>query len=281
MTSASAPRQKPASNQRCASPIPSPEQAFPDIDDALERIADHCNAYRGGILWRSLAQLGLNLLIFLALVAASYGLVKSGYWPLSLVVAVPAAGMLVRIFIVQHDCGHGSFFQSKLANHTVGMVLSVLTFTPYGYWRDSHNRHHATSGNLDRRGIGGVDTLTVSEFKRLSKFKQRTYKFYRHPLVLLVFGPPIYFILMQRLPFANPMPYSEIYVGMKTSRIWQSVMTLNLALILFYGTLAFIFGPIATLIVFFPIVSLSGIIGAWLFYIQHQYEETYLSLIHI
>ncbi|MEM9015252.1 MAG: fatty acid desaturase [Pseudomonadota bacterium] len=252
-----------------------PEEIFSDIDDALERIAAHCNAYRGGSTWRSIAQLALNLSLYGGLIAACFLLIRSGFWWASLILSIPAAGMLVRLFIIQHDCGHGSFFSNKRANHAVGWILSLFTFTPFGFWRDAHNRHHAHSGNLTRRGMGGVDTLTVEEFKRLSPFKKALYKFYRHPFTLLILGPPIYFILLQRIPHAGPMPYTEVYMGMQSRHIWRSVMLLNGALLFIYGFIMAGFGVGATLLVFVPAVSLAGTIGTWLFYIQHQYEDAY------
>jgi len=251
------------------------ENLFDDVDDALERIAEHCHAYRGGVLWRSIGQLALNLSLFTALIAGSYICLAYGAWYGSALLAFPAAGMLVRLFIIQHDCGHGAFFKNSKTNHAVGWALSLLSFTPYGFWRDAHNRHHANSGNLTRRGMGGVDTLTVEEFQRLSPFNKGLYKFYRHPVTLLLLGPPIYFIIIQRFPLAGPMPYSEVYHGMKGARIWKSVMLLNVMLFAFYGALSFFFGLAATLVIFIPIVALAGLIGTWLFYIQHQYEDTY------
>ena len=242
---------------------------------ALSRIVDHCNAFRGPTLSRSVGQLVLNLILFFGLVVAMYATLAAGWWPVTVLLMLPAAGMLTRLFIIQHDCGHGSYFKSKTANHAVGWALSLLTFTPYGFWRDAHNRHHANSGNLTKRGMGGVDTLTVDEYQRLSPFKKGLYRFYRNPLTLLVSGPPIYFLLLQRIPMAGPMPYSEVYFGMKGPRIWQSVMLLNVALVLFYGVLGYFFGFAATAIVFLPVMSIAGIVGTWLFYIQHQYEDAY------
>jgi acyl-lipid omega-6 desaturase (Delta-12 desaturase) len=253
-----------------------PVVASPNQTDAFARISDHCQHFRGAAPTRSIGQLVLNLSLYGGLIAAMYGLVAIGAWWAALLLSVPASGILMRLFIIQHDCGHGAFFKSKRANHAVGWLVSVLSFTPYGFWRDAHNRHHANSGNLTKRGMGGVDTLTVEEFKRLTPRNKALYKFYRHPLTLLVFGPPVYFLLLQRLPMnADPMPYTEVYFGMKGPRIWQSVMLLNLALVVFYGGLAFLFGGLATLIVIAPTVSLAGIAGSWLFYVQHQYEDAY------
>ncbi len=243
--------------------------------EMIERIAAHCNLYRGGSAWRSTGQLVLNIILYLSMIAIMYAAVASGAWWTVPLLAIPTAGLLVRLFIVQHDCGHGAYFNSKTVNHAVGWIISLLTFTPFGFWRDAHNRHHASSGNLTRRGMGAVDTLTVEEFQRLSPFKKGMYKFYRHPLTLLVFGPPIYFILMQRIPMAGPMPYAEIYHGMKGRRVWQSVMLLNAGLLILYGALGFAFGWLTTLLIFAPVVSIAGIIGSWLFFVQHQYEEAY------
>ena len=252
-----------------------PEALFPDINDALSRIAAHCNAYRGGVAWRSVGQLALNLALFNALIAASYASFAYGFLLGSLALSAPAAGMLVRLFVIQHDCGHGSFFKSRRANHAVGWMLSLLTFTPYGFWRDAHNRHHASSGNLTRRGVGGVDTLTVEEYQELSPFKKWLYKFYRHPMTMFVFGPPAHFLILQRLPITGPLPFCETYQSLKGANVWKSVMLLNVGLVLFYGALSFFFGALATFAVFFPVASIGAIIGAWLFYIQHQYEDAY------
>lgn len=242
---------------------------------AFSRIADHCRNYQGAVLARSLGQLFLNLILYAGLIALSYAAYRVGYWPLGLALAIPAGGLLVRLFIIQHDCGHGAFFKNKRINHAVGWVVSILTFTPYGFWRDAHNRHHANSGNLARRGMGAVDLLTVEEYRRLSPYKKFLYQFYRHPLTLLVFGPPIYFMFMQRWPLSGPAPYTDVYVGMKGPHIWKSVMALNAGLILFYGAVAYFFGALTTLFVFMPVLSVAGIVGAWLFYVQHQYEDAY------
>ncbi len=244
-------------------------------ENALSRIASHCQAFRGADLSRSVGQLALNLGLYVGLLALMYGAFAIGAWWATLLLSIPAAGILVRLFIIQHDCGHGAYFKTKKANHVVGWLMSVLTFTPFGFWRDAHNRHHANSGNLTRRGMGGVDLLTVEEFRALSPFKKALYKFYRHPLTLLVFGPPLYFLIMQRLPLSGPAPYTEVYHEMKGKQIWRSVMLLNVALLALYGTLAFFLGAIATLVVVVPLISIAGIAGTWLFYVQHQYEDAY------
>ena len=121
---------------------------------------------------------------------ASYYL---GFWWLTLLLAIPAAGFLVRLFMIQHDCGHGAFFRHRLANDWIGRALGVLTLTPYDFWRRTHAIHHATSGNLERRGIGDIDTLTVREYLALSRWRRSAYRFYRHPVGDVRSGPGLSF----------------------------------------------------------------------------------------
>lgn len=261
----------PLSPESASAPAP----AADSLEDAFARIAAHCEDYAGGIAWRSVAQLILNIALYGGLIVASYAALAAGWWWASALMAPFAAFMLVRIFIIQHDCGHGSFFKSARANHIIGWALSLLTVTPYGFWRDSHNRHHAGSGNLERRGIGGIDTLTVAEFSKLSKSNQRLYKLYRNPLTMFFIGPPVYFLFLQRFPIGGSLPFSQGYFGMKAAQIWRSVMTLNIGMLVLYGLLSWAFGLAATAAVFIPIISISAIIGAWLFYVQHQFEDAY------
>ncbi len=241
----------------------------------VERIATHCETYKGGIASRSMGQTALNLGLYAGLVAAMFVSLSYGAYWLFALLTLPAAGILTRLFTVQHDCGHGSYFQSRAANNRLGQLISVLTFTPYGSWRDAHNRHHASSGNLSRRGVGGIDTLTVAEFKGLSPWKRFAYRVYRNPLVILLIGPPLYIVLMQRLPLAGALPFAETYIPLETRYIWRSVLALNIALVAFYGGLAMLFGPGTVALVFLPPVVMAAWAGGWLFYVQHQYEDTY------
>jgi omega-6 fatty acid desaturase (delta-12 desaturase) len=218
------------------------------------------DAQDGAAAW----QLASTLLLFAALM----GLLVWGVAHDRLAVllfAVPAGGLLVRLFIVQHDCGHGSFFSSRAANTWIGRALSVLTLTPYGYWRRSHALHHASAGDLSRRGIGDVDTLTVSEYRALSGWQKAKYRLYRHPAVLHVLGPPLYFILLQRLPFAQALP---------TRDVWRSIMGLNAALLIVYGAFAAVVGLWVALLVVIPVACVASWVGGWLFYVQHQFEHT-------
>jgi omega-6 fatty acid desaturase (delta-12 desaturase) len=187
------------------------------------------------------------------------------YW-ITLLLALPAAGFLVRLFIIQHDCGHGSFFRSRAANNTLGFVLGILTLTPYAYWRKAHAIHHATSGNLDHRGFGDISTLTVKEYLALTRWRRLRYRLYRNPLILFGLGPFYEFILRQRFPLGLPRSWR---------REWASILWTNLALLAVVAMMWKTVGIQAFLAVQLPISLLAGSSGVWLFYIQHQFEDTY------
>ena len=169
--------------------------------------------------------------------------------------------------MIQHDCGHGAFFSHRLANDWVGRAIGVLTLTPYDYWRRTHSIHHATSGNLDRRGIGDLTTLTVSEYRARSWLGRLMYRLYRHPLVLFGVGPAYLFLIQQRLP-----------VGLMRGGGWSpwlSTMATNAAIAVIAATLIWLIGVKAFLLIHLPIVMLAGSMGVWLFYVQHQFEFTH------
>jgi len=187
-----------------------------------------------------------------------------GYW-VALIFAVPAAGFLVRLFMIQHDCGHGAFFDHRLANDWVGRVIGVLTLTPYDFWRRAHAIHHSTSGNLDRRGIGDIDTLTVREYLALSQWRRLFYRVYRHPIFMFGLGPAFLFIVKHRLPFGL------MRAGWQP---WLSAMATNLAIAGLGATMIWLVGVRPFLLVHLPIMLLAASIGVWLFYVQHQFEDT-------
>ncbi len=241
----------------------------------VREMAEHCNGYKGADTKRGIFQLTTTLALFAgACWLMHYGLHSSAFWITALLL-LPAAGLLTRVFIFQHDCGHGSFLNSKKANDWTGRLLGILTVTPYDFWRRAHNLHHATSGDLDRRSIGGIDTITVSEYRALSKWKQWGYRLYRNPFILLLFGTPFYTIIGQRLPFNESTGFYEGYKTLPRSSIWQSVMLTNVGIAVFYGTFALFVGWGPLLAVYLPILVVTAWIGGWLFYIQHQFEDTY------
>jgi len=221
--------------------------------------------YREPRLRRSLAELVVTAVPFVTLWLAMLLSLRYSYW-LCLILAVPAAGFLVRLFMIQHDCGHSSFFRRRRANDWLGRVLGVLTLTPYGYWRRTHAMHHATSGHLDRRGMGDVDTLTVREYQSLPAWRRALYRFKRHPIVLLGLGPFYLFVLQHRLPA------QLMRAGWDP---WLSVMATNLAIAAVVGVLVALLGVRDFLLVQAPITLLASSAGVWLFYVQHQFEHTY------
>ena len=183
------------------------------------------------------------------------------YW-LTLLLSVFAAGFLVRIFIVFHDCGHGSFFKSERLNRLVGIPLGLLSFTPYHRWHRDHKEHHATVGNLDKRGVGDVKTLTVEEYKSLSKWKKFGYRFYRNPIFLIGVAPLLLFLIQYRLPKSYMNRKELVYLHLS-----------NLALVLGILLVIWAIGWKAYLLIQLPVIYLASVHGVWLFYVQHQYES--------
>ena len=225
----------------------------------LARYRDPCHV-------RSIVEIAITLgplVVLWSLAGAAY---HFGHWWLSLLIAVPAAGFLVRAFMIQHDCGHGAFFRRRAANDWVGRVIGVLTLTPYDFWRRTHAVHHASSGNLDQRGLGDIDTLTVREYLGRSKWGRFCYRLYRHPVVMFGIGPAYLFFLQQRLP-----------VGLLRGgwQPWLSTMATNLALAVIVATLIYFVGIGPLLLVHLPTALIAGSIGVWLFYVQHQFDPTF------
>ncbi|HEY8461781.1 MAG TPA: fatty acid desaturase [Blastocatellia bacterium] len=213
--------------------------------------------------WRSVWQIANSVVPYIALWYLMYRSLYVSYW-LTLALAPLAAGFMTRIFIIFHDCGHGSFFKSSKANHIVGTICGVLTHTPYFQWTREHAIHHASSGDLSRRGVGDVDTLTVKEYLALSKWDRLKYRLYRNPLVMLGVGPLYIFLFRHR--FASKV---------SGRRERNNLYLTNLGILAFYGSLWLMMGLKALLMIFAPIMIISGAVGVWLFYVQHQYENTY------
>jgi omega-6 fatty acid desaturase (delta-12 desaturase) len=181
-----------------------------------------------------------------------------------LALAVPTAGFLLRTFIVFHDCTHGSFFSNRTANKWVGIVCRLIVFTPFHSWRHEHAVHHATAGDLDQRGMGDVDTLTVAEYLGLSWLGRLGYRLMRNPFVMLGLGPLWAMMLEPRL-----VP------GWARRRFWRQILATDLALFAVIAGLVLLMGWRAVLLVQLPSAMLAGAIGIWLFYVQHQFEGVY------
>ena len=215
---------------------------------------------------RSAWQFASSFLAFLALDAAMYAGMRVSVW-LTLALAFPAAGMMVRLFIIQHDCGHGSFFRSRRLNDLLGRVCSAITFTPYAFWRRQHANHHAVFNNLDKREPG-LDLYsgcaTLQEYQALPRVRRLFYRVSHHPLVAQILVPPLVFLLLYRVPFDAPASWK---------RERASVYLTNLTIAAILGALVLIFGIWPVVLVQFPILAITSVIGVWLFSVQHRFEE--------
>jgi acyl-lipid omega-6 desaturase (Delta-12 desaturase) len=212
---------------------------------------------------KSVLQLCTTLIPLFATFVAMYFAYQVSYW-LVLPLAVVAAGFLIRSFIIMHDCGHGSFFRSRRANDIVGYLTGVLTLTPYTQWRRDHAIHHATSGHLEERGFGDIHTLTVKEYLALSPWRRFTYRLYRNPVVLLGFGP-LWLMVKQRLHTPGSAGRKEI-VGVHAT---------NLTILGLFFLISLLIGPLTLVVLYVPAMMIAGAAGIWLFYVQHQFEDTY------
>ena len=223
--------------------------------------------YRQPHSGRSVFELAVTAIPFVLL----WGLAMVSVWYeiwWGLILTLPAAGFLLRLFMIQHDCGHGSFFGRRWLDDWTGRTIGVLTLTPYDYWRRAHAEHHASAGNLDERGVGDITTLTIEEYRALSRWSRLGYRLYRHPLVMFGVGPAWLFLIKQRLPFGM---FRSGYVP------WVSTMATNAAVALFVGAMIWMTGLLPFLTVHLPITLMAAAAGVWLFYVQHQFEDTHWS----
>lgn len=211
---------------------------------------------------KSIWQIANSIIPFVALWGLMVVSLNISIW-LSLALAIPTAGFMVRIFIIFHDCGHGSFFRSQKANHIVGVISGILTFTPYFKWRHEHAIHHSASGDLDKRGVGDVWTMTVEEYHNASRMKKIAYRVYRHPLVMLIIGPVFMFLVVHR------------FVGKATKKERWSVHYTNAALLAGAVGMSLLVGWKAYLFMQLLVLMIAGSAGVWLFYVQHQFEGVY------
>jgi omega-6 fatty acid desaturase (delta-12 desaturase) len=221
--------------------------------------------YQNPDIRRSIWQLTNTLVLYILLWILMVLSLKISYW-LTLLLAPIAAGMYVRLFIIFHDCGHGSFFKSSKANHWVGTITGVLVFTPYFYWRQSHAIHHATAGNLDKRGVGDVWTMTVEEYLAASPWKRIMYRAYRNPIIMFGIGPVFMFLISQRIPTPNRS---------FRKRERNSIHWTNLGLLIYITLLSLLIGFKNFWLIQIPVIWIASSVGVWLFYVQHQFEGVY------
>ncbi len=239
-------------------------QATPDRE-VVQKWNEILKPYWGADTRRSITQLLTSAVPFALLWYAMFRSLQVNY-ALTLLLAVPATGFMMRLFMIQHDCGHGSFFHSRRARDLVGFFIGVLLLTPYDYWRKTHAYHHAHSGDLDLRGFGDIDTCTVKEYMSWTPAERFKYRLYRHPIVLFTIGPAFHFIIKHRFPWDVPRDWTQA---------WRSVWLTNLMLV---GILALAWATIglkAFFLVQTPITLMACSLGVLLFYVQHQFEHTY------
>ena len=242
------------------SPAPEATPVIRDAKDWVRILAE----YREPDNLRSWTELAVTLGPFILIWAAAWWSLSYSYW-LAFALSLFNAAFLLRLFAIQHDCGHGAFLKSRVASDWLGRVLGVLTLTPYDVWRRSHSIHHNSCGNLGRRGIGDITTLTVAEYRNLSPMKAFMYRLYRHPVVLFGLAPGYLFLLENRLP-----------LGFMTSgKYWVSAMCTNAAAFAALSALVYFGGLMPIVLIFLPSTLLAATAGVWLFYVQHQFEHTH------
>lgn len=213
---------------------------------------------------RSAFELAVTLGPFVALWALAWWSLSVSAW-LTLAISLCNAAFIVRLFAIQHDCGHAAFFRNRTVSDWTGRLLGVLTLTPYDVWKRTHSMHHSASGNLSRRGMGDVHTLTVAEYKALSSFGRLVYRLYRNPIVLFGLGPGYLFFLQNRVPLGL----------MAQAKYWVSAMATNAATIAALLIVLYFGGLMPILLIFVPSTLLAATAGVWLFYVQHQFETTH------
>jgi acyl-lipid omega-6 desaturase (Delta-12 desaturase) len=235
----------------------------PEIDPLLAESIP----FQSPVLARSLVQLSTSFGGFFATCVVVYLCIAVSLW-IALPLSALAAGFLVRIFIIQHDCGHGSFFRSRRANDLIGMLCSLMTLTPYAFWRRQHARHHGSWNNLDRRAASGLDIysscMTVAEYRALGRWQRGLVRCTNHPLVVNLLFPPVVFIILYRTPF-------------DAAKNWRreryAVYLTNLALVAFFGGLGLALGYDRVVAVQLPVMVCASIVGVWLFSVQHRFEH--------
>ncbi|MGM9923627.1 MAG: fatty acid desaturase [Bacillus sp. (in: firmicutes)] len=229
----------------------------------LASLRKHVAPYENSDVSKSIKQMVNTFIPFFILWYLAYESLSVSYF-LTLGICLVAAGFLVRIFIIFHDCCHGSFFKNKRANHWVGTIAGIMTMFPFKQWQHSHNVHHASSGNLDKRGIGDIWFMTVEEYAKATPMQRFAYRLYRNPIVMFGLGPIYVFLITNRFNRK----------GAKRKERINTYIT-NLGIIAVAATVCLTLGWEAYVLIQGPIFYISGILGIWLFYVQHTFEDTY------
>ena len=220
--------------------------------------------YREPDQFRSIFELAVSIVPFVLLWCLAWWSLSISYW-LTLAISILNSAFLLRLFAIQHDCGHGAFFKNRTVSDWLGRMLGVLTLTPYDVWRRTHSAHHSSSGNLGKRGMGDVHTLTVAEYCALRPFHRLMYRLYRNPIILFGLGPGYLFFLTNRLPIGL----------MAKTKYWVSAMGTNFAILAALTLIIFFGGLMPVLLIFLPSTLLAATAGVWLFFVQHQFEHTH------
>ena len=229
-----------------------------DLDRSWEKVI---MKYNHPDLLRSVWQICNSVIPYIFMWFVMYRSLQYSYW-LTLLLSLVATGFLIRIFIIFHDCGHRSFFVSKRANYIVGMIMGIITLTPFHTWHHQHWIHHSTSGNLDKRGIGDVWTMTVDEYLKSSKWDRFLYRAFRNPLIMFTLGP-VLVVLYQNRTTRKDMTKQEK---------WNVYFT-NIVILVVAASISMLIGIKAYLLIQLPVILFGHSIGIWLFYIQHQFDD--------
>ena len=240
-------------------PMPHQTSAPTDLGAWKNIVAEFQKPSTGRALWQIVNTLGPYALLWYLM-----HLSLAVSWWLTVPLAMLAGAFLVRVFIIFHDCGHGSFFKSRKANDAVGFIAGILTFTPYYHWRWEHAIHHASAGDLDKRGTGDVWTMTVQEYLESSRWKRFAYQLARNPVVLFVIAPVVLFLIRQRFPSGEANPRER-----------RSVHWMNLAIFGMAAALSWIYGLTPYLLIQLTTMAVAASAGVWMFYVQHQFEGVY------
>lgn len=230
-----------------------------DSDRSWEKVV---KKYNHPNLVKSIWQITNSLIPFIIMWFLMYKSLHYSYW-ITLLLCVIASGFLIRMFIIFHDCGHGSFFKSSLANRIVGNIMGIFAFTPYNKWHDEHKIHHATSSNLDKRGIGDVWTLTVDEYQNSSNWNRFVYRCFRNPYLLFILGPILIVFI-----------YNRVTTKKMTIKEKGNIYFTNFALLTMAILMSMLIGIQAYLLIQIPLILIAQSMGLWLFYVQHQFDDT-------